>query len=387
VGILRILLALAVVVGHVSNISLLGIMTPQEAVRIFFVISGFYIALILNKKYDSLYLFYSNRFARLYPAYALTLLATIGWFWIYSAYTGQPSDPPWIAQAETGMPTWTWVALQLSNVTMVGLDVPSLFHWKAGQGFLFLHGLELGPTPDGAEPVGRFNWISQAWSIGAEVWFYMLAPFIVRRGLGAQIAVAAASLALMSWMRMSELNAYFFFPANLWLFVSGSILFRLSRSRYFLAPDGAGYLALGYICVATFGVGAIGDSVLHAAALALMAVCIPFLYATFSRKPWDAATGNLSYPVYLVHLLIIYISASLFHEVPAGVVIGASLVVAAFIAHFVDAPMDRFRQRRVQRQASARGVEGQGPRSAMRRGAMPPAVASDSVQARTAGRA
>jgi peptidoglycan/LPS O-acetylase OafA/YrhL len=170
-GILRLFLA-SVVIVHDGTFGPFKLITGAEAVALFFVISGFYMALILNKKYHNAFLFYSNRFLRLYPTYALVLLGTMIWFLFEWAYTHQRPPPFWVAEADAQMPIWQWLALQFSNLTMVGQDVPSLFHWKSGQGFLFLHA-DAQTRPDGAEWGGRFPWIGQAWSIGTEIWFYL----------------------------------------------------------------------------------------------------------------------------------------------------------------------------------------------------------------------
>jgi peptidoglycan/LPS O-acetylase OafA/YrhL len=240
---------------------------------------------------------------------------------------------------------------------MVGLDVPALFHWKSGQGFLFLT-FAAESAPDGVYWAGQFSWVSQAWSVGAEMWFYLLAPFLLRRHIVVQTAIASASLFLMIWMTGMGLQAYFFFPANLWLFVTGSILFRFYRSKYFSFPNWSGFAALAYVLFAACAVGSFTNALVHTIVLMLIALCLPFLFDTFSRKEWDATIGNLSYPVYLVHMLIISVLAAVFHTSAGVVVAPLSLLVAAFIARYVDDPIDRYRQRRVQRQsdASANGL-------------------------------
>ena len=43
--------------------------SPLYAVEMFFVISGFYMALVLGTKYSLIWRFYSNRLIRLMPSY------------------------------------------------------------------------------------------------------------------------------------------------------------------------------------------------------------------------------------------------------------------------------------------------------------------------------
>jgi peptidoglycan/LPS O-acetylase OafA/YrhL len=348
-GSLRLFLALAVVGSHAEILGLSKILTGGEAVQLFFVISGFYMALILEKKYHSVPLFYSNRFLRLYPTYVLVLFGAVIWFLIEWAYTHHRPPPFWIADANAQMPIWQWLALQLSNLSMIGLDLPALFHWKPGQGFLFLYG-DTETTPDGAEWGGRLPWITQAWSVGSEIWFYLLAPFILRRSILVQSTVAIVSFAIMFLMQ-SPL-AYFFFPANLWLFLVGSLLYQIFRSRHFAPPVWSGYLALAYVLLAGCSIGAASNRTVHVIILSLMALCIPLLFNAFSNSRWDTTIANLSYPVYLVHILIISILVATF-RIHSGLFAAiASVSAAILIVHFIENPIDQYRQRRASRSAA-----------------------------------
>lgn len=82
-GILRFLLAITVVIGHTSPILGFTFVGAQLAVQTFYIISGFYMALILNEKYvganGSYKLFLTNRLLRLYPIYWTVLLCTIAY--------------------------------------------------------------------------------------------------------------------------------------------------------------------------------------------------------------------------------------------------------------------------------------------------------------------
>jgi peptidoglycan/LPS O-acetylase OafA/YrhL len=73
-GTIRYLLAFSVLITHSKFLGKL--MPPGDiAVQLFFIISGFYMALILNTKYKSHTLaFYKNRFLRLYPIYFFVLI-------------------------------------------------------------------------------------------------------------------------------------------------------------------------------------------------------------------------------------------------------------------------------------------------------------------------
>ena len=88
-GTIRLLLALAVVFGHASAFGIIPPYTPQFgyfpidatlAVHLFFVVSGFYMGLVLDEKYRNLdgwvWRFYLNRYFRLMPTY-LVVVAVI----------------------------------------------------------------------------------------------------------------------------------------------------------------------------------------------------------------------------------------------------------------------------------------------------------------------
>ena len=79
-GILRTILALAVVVYHSFKIFGLHMCGGQVAVESFYMISGFYMALILNEKYvgiGSYKKFILSRFYRIFPVYWVVLLAAL----------------------------------------------------------------------------------------------------------------------------------------------------------------------------------------------------------------------------------------------------------------------------------------------------------------------
>src|SRR3954453_14268219 len=86
---------MSIVCGHVGRMPLLGIpsIPGDTAVQSFYAISGFYMALVLNETYsakNSTYsLFLTNRFLRLFPAYAVVALATLGLALVVHSRSGE----------------------------------------------------------------------------------------------------------------------------------------------------------------------------------------------------------------------------------------------------------------------------------------------------------
>ena len=79
-GVLRLILAISVVLAHAGSLFGFSLIGGQLAVQAFYIISGFYMSLILNEKYikkNSYWLFISNRLLRLYPIYGIILILTV----------------------------------------------------------------------------------------------------------------------------------------------------------------------------------------------------------------------------------------------------------------------------------------------------------------------
>src|SRR5438093_7095325 len=92
-GMFRFLLALSVVIAHTKAIYGYELIGGYLSVNSFFIISGFYMAFILNEKYigknSSYRLFITNRFLRIYPIYWLTLISMIFLSWQYVVHYEQ----------------------------------------------------------------------------------------------------------------------------------------------------------------------------------------------------------------------------------------------------------------------------------------------------------
>jgi peptidoglycan/LPS O-acetylase OafA/YrhL len=76
-GLFRIMLAISVLIGHSSLIFGTNIGNGVIAVKSFYIISCFLMALILTKKYHTYDNFLINRFLRLYPTYIFLFLTVL----------------------------------------------------------------------------------------------------------------------------------------------------------------------------------------------------------------------------------------------------------------------------------------------------------------------
>jgi peptidoglycan/LPS O-acetylase OafA/YrhL len=314
-GMLRLLLALAVVLAHSEemaheNTTGGAYMIPgAQAVQIFFMISGFYMALILIGKYGvseaGLRKFFLNRALRLYPTYYAVLAGTLGWqvFCLWSQH-GHHLSGIGSALHEFGArhgPALTW----FPNYTLVGMDVAYFF--DAAPHGLALHAPVWLPV-DNRYWLQHLSWVGQMWSVAVEMWFYLMAPSLVRGGQRRLLVVIALSLGLQLVVRhfVSGSAAYFFWPSEIYLFALGMLAYR----RYVLRPGALDRLAryvwailpLAWIWLTLMPLVGFHPSewVLDASAIFL----IPALFHLTQSWGWDRFIGNLSYPVYCVHLFV-----------------------------------------------------------------------------------
>ncbi|MDB5486643.1 MAG: hypothetical protein JWQ58_358 [Reyranella sp.] len=370
-GTLRILLALSVLAGHTSGILGNRLVRTDVAVHLFFVVSGFYMALILTDKYQDRAIFYLNRFLRLWPTYLAVLVAGFAWFYFCWAYTGRQPPPLWVGEAYEAMPTWQALAQYVANFTMVGLEIPYFFFYRPDAGFLFVP-FDM-PAPADAYRANAFVQVSQAWSISMEIWFYLVAPFLVRRSVVFLTGLAVASAVLNLSADAFGLPTYFFFPAQLYLFVIGILTYRFyasHRAAIDARPLGPVLLfaVTGTVLVYQWLPEAVAPYVLFAVGVP----SIPFLFSYFRNTRWDTELGNLSYALYLCHALVNLVFVTAFNLHNGAMVAVASMIVALALYLLIEKPVDKVRQSLARRSQVRRSLGTSGlPESAVVTGAVP----------------
>jgi peptidoglycan/LPS O-acetylase OafA/YrhL len=348
-GTLRTIFALTVVFAHVwpSGSLFVG---GRNAVQLFYVISGFLISYILveRKSYPRVADFYLNRYLRLYPIYCFVAAASL----VAIILTRQSMLP----QLYTAAPPAATALLTLSNIFLFGQDWVMFAAVKH-------HALVFSTDFFDSElPLYRGLLVPQAWTLGVELSFYLLAPFILpRRRL--LYALLLASLALRAGLFAAGLGTrdpwtYRFFPAELALFLAGSLAHQILLPRYRrLAPDmraravdwGTYFLIAISLLYATVPVAEPWKmGVLFAAFILLL----PLAFLFQNRHCLDNWLGDLSYPIYIGHILAIelvhHIAVRSHVESPYGVaIVGALACVALAIAlnRLIGRPFEKLRDR------------------------------------------
>lgn len=309
-GLVRFLLALWVVAAHSKGNALLGV-TPFNsgtAVQCFYVVSGFLITMVLNERaeYGRVFNFYASRYLRLWPSYIVIALLAACVSWVLGPRLIPPPDTSITA----------WAVLALANLTLFAQDwIMFLKFDGGGLAFTGHFGLLAPPQPY------SFVLVPQAWTLGIELTFYLIAPFVCRRwwtvallflfGLGVRLVLGWLDLTFGAWL-------YRFAPAEMMLFAAGGLAYFAGRPlrRYKLATNIAGLVGIAGFVALTLAAGYITPLLSHyfgainsTLALAYWPVLVfavllaaPLFYATRNNR-LDQILGELSYPMYVCHIL------------------------------------------------------------------------------------
>lgn len=204
--------------------------------------------------------------------------------------------------------------------------------------------------------------VPPAWTLGVELTFYLVAPLIVRRSVWLLIGLLASSITLriLGWLTLgiaADPWSYCFFPFELALFLLGALSYRI----YIAAEDWRGADWLGYALIpavlsfqfiqkaVTLWLPVWAHPLFQASFYVLAASAIPFLFRLTRESRFDQAIGDYSYPLYLVHVAVVELTAALLGDrLPAAarclVVLAGSFAAAGALVKFVERPMSSYRR-------------------------------------------
>ncbi len=361
-GLIRALLAIAVVVYHSYYFFGEKLTGGTVAVQAFYIISGFYMALILNEKYKdqkgAWKLFITNRFLRLYPIYWVVLILAIA----TSVVGYLVWDQPFYLYAWMTMPEnthWTVIVIMVfANLFMFGSDWLFFTKHNFDTGHLewTKRALDFKPLPS------NMLFVPQIWTLGMELCFYLLAPFLVRRRWWLQLLIIVASL----WYRNHVYYAhwwswdpwsYRFFPFEIALFMSGSLAYqiyvRIKDRTFNQWIMRALWLVIPVLIFVYPHAKIIDEYERRWVFYAIVFLLIPFVFLHTKNIKWDRWIGELSFPIYIGHHLIMMIVKRYFWTHTEDMywfgicTIAGSVIFAVFLWKFVVDPIERIRQKRV----------------------------------------
>lgn len=278
-GTLRLALALGVVLAHLGW----GAFVGQYSVFAFYAISGYLMCLVLDRRYGFSWRGFGgyalNRCLRIFPPYFAACALSVGLLW-------------WFGNPKYGVLWYPWsmpntAAEWLANLSIVGL------------------------------PSGHADrLVAPAWALRVELFYYL--ALAAGLGRGPRIAVAWAMAATLWHVHLQlrgagPIDYYYAIPAASLPFSLGACAYHfrdgLARgvSRPALAAGLAASAWLANVVIA--GAMQRGASPLHfylscvLAAVLIALLSLP-LGAPARVARADARLGDLSYPIYLVHMQI-----------------------------------------------------------------------------------
>ena len=279
-------------------------------------------SMVLNGKYSnrSPIRFYVARVLRIFPLYLLVLVLIL---WFLSAI-GKPLPTP--------STTREWLFVTVANVTTIG--IPWVTNWE-------------------------YVAIPPAWSLGIELLFYLVAPFILTRRLWICALLLLASIALRLSLLPQDINWLFTSPRADWcFFMLGASAHRLGL----LVPEGRtrnvlGWSAAALLPIAGFFCGLPITTELDRSELWLFylmfAASVPFIFSISLGSRIDRLLGDLSYPIYVVHWFVISFVghfSGFFIDMCLTIIIAKAISFSSswpqrFCISFFERPIDNFRQR------------------------------------------
>lgn len=360
-GIIRFLLAIAVVFAHTGHEQYMQMVGGKLAVELFYIFSGFYMALILTEKYVGLKMykvFITNRMLKLYPIYWVVALLVI----LFSLYIAFDTNWRFWGVLQSYKLYWSKISvfsflfLVISNIIVFFQDWIMFMGVNLTSGNFFFTDNFVETSPR----LHSFLLVPQAWTIGLELTFYLIVPFFARKNTRWLILIGTASVACKVLLAVTGYNndpwTYRFFFSELHLFILGMIAYRVYnriKHKSFSLRKLQAVLCLDillilfcvflrtYLCDFT-------DYIY----LIVFACSVPFLFALCKQSKLDSKIGELSYPIYISHGLVILLLNYIFKLQSAyegwGVAI-ATIALSFLLNHLILYPIDRYRQKRVKK--------------------------------------
>lgn len=337
-GFLRLFLALSVIAGH-SGSTVFGFhgISAFYAVNFFFIISGFYMAMILNEQYKTMSVlnFYKSRALRLFPTYYFGILISLAVSFVVILSTFNDLTPL----------TKSFFIFQ--NIFIFGQDLSYLFCSGVSSSNHCLSPISMTINPP-------------AWSLSVELGFYLIAPFFLKSGkkTGFLIIIGCIYLLLINALNFPlkesdffraapiETFYYFYYPSSFIFFGGGALAYHLTKQSF--KPN---YI----IAIAILGALSFTITIMPFWHLLFFSLAIPVLFEYTKNNKIDRIIGELSYPAYILHFpILIYIQREFliypvfFEFLSIGTWVAIfSCAFGLFVYFFIDKRINNYRRSKV----------------------------------------
>lgn len=339
-GLLRLFLALSVVYAHSFALGAGDSQSAQTisgvggvaAVEIFFVISGFYMALVLDGTYSNdKRAFYVNRGLRIFPEYWAAAVVTL----IVMAVQGQH------VIAEIAALLFPANALfGLANLTIFGTD--AVFFLQVNDGTV-----AFGPFRESDPSLEQLLLLPQAWTLALELMFYAAAPWLTRIKTPVLLSIVVAALAVkyivvLGILRQEDPWTYRSILFEIAFFLLGILLFRLTKRRVPIVGRSrpvAFFVMIAIVVAAPWVllkmIPIVGASWANLMLVLALAACIPRLFEETKKWKLDSIFGTYSYPIYLSHLLAVLVMTTIVMPRLPGGLPGAVKIATVYVLAIV----------------------------------------------------
>jgi len=204
----------------------------------------------------------------------------------------------------------------------------------------------------------KFMFVPQAWTLSLEMVFYLFAPLLVKARNSVLFTIIIASLTARvltyKYGFISDAWQYRFFPFEIMFFLLGIVSYRIyTNYKQINIPKTAKIIVpvflLAYIVL--FQYIPVNFAIKQWILYVVMVFAIPFLFLLTKHAKIDRELGELSYPVYISHVLIINIMSLFFTgEHPKYFCLLAIIFSIGFsylLIKLIVNPIEKLRQARV----------------------------------------
>jgi peptidoglycan/LPS O-acetylase OafA/YrhL len=287
VGALRLFLAYGVVLGHdCGQLANYGLacdirwafnIVNGRSVYFFYIVSGFLMSYVLELKYsqtrNGTYQFYRSRFLRIYPLWWILVAVSA-----YLAAASWPTNP-----------------FQVLGVTVLFESDWTAFMRARG----YLNVLLFPPFTE----IG--------WTLGAELTFYLFAPWLLRSDRAALIVFVGSAVTRVVVYYTIGRHAqtyvawsYFFPPATFMFFLLGHFARRVPLVGA-AGPWPSVALLVAVLLLSYHGDRITDDGMISYSAAVMFAVALPGIFEATKNSRVFNWLGDLTYPLYLIHSLVL----------------------------------------------------------------------------------
>ncbi len=354
-GSLRTILAIAVVVYHSFMIFGLRLCGGQIAVESFYMISGFYMALILNEKYvgpGHYFKFIKSRFVRIFPVYWVILITAVLVSVIGYYAFGKPYYLSRYITNHGCLSGLTIFYFILENVMVIGQELMYFMRINELCSPEFVY--NVFSYKQGAY---QYLFVPQAWSISIEFLFYLIAPFLVTKKVKWQLVLVVLGLGIKFYYAYWEYLrfdpwTYRFFPFELAFFLIGSLGYRYYKYLETKpVSNRVGYVLLSLCFIGVFSIHEmpLPDKLKPVLFYIMVACSIPYIFSAFKNNKTDRYIGELSFTIYISHHLVVSILRGYFFSHPHLMVyygyltVTVSILLALILQYVLVKPIERYR--------------------------------------------